>query len=69
MKSIRIHVSDARGNNEEIFAPVLCVLKWKDEEEVLAQVNAVKYGLTGSIWTTILATAHHTARRVEAGYI
>ena len=55
--------------NEEIFGPVLSVIKWKDEEEMFAQVNAVDYGLTGSIWTTSLASAHRAASRVESGYI
>jgi len=32
-------------------------------------VNAVDYGLTASIWTRDLATAHRAARRVEAGYV
>jgi len=55
--------------NEEIFGPVLSVIKWRDEEEMFAQVNAVDYGLTGAIWTTSLANAHRAASRVESGYI
>jgi len=55
--------------NEEIFGPVLSVLKWKDEEEMFAQVNAVDYGLAGAVWTTNLANAHRAASRIEAGYI
>lgn len=55
--------------NEEIFGPVLSVIKWRDEEEMLEQVNAVEYGLTGSVWTSSLATAHRAASRIESGYI
>ena len=55
--------------NEEVFGPVLSVLTWKDEEAMFEQVNSVEYGLTGSIWTTNLATAHRAAGRVESGYI
>jgi betaine-aldehyde dehydrogenase len=55
--------------NEEIFGPVLSVIKWKDEEDMLGQVNAVEYGLTGSIWTASLASAHRAASRVESGFI
>ncbi|MPZ38989.1 MAG: aldehyde dehydrogenase family protein [Rhizobiales bacterium] len=58
-----------RIGKEEIFGPVLSVFKWKDEAEMLAQVNQVEYGLTCSIWTTDLATAHRTAGVVEAGYV
>jgi len=55
--------------NEEIFGPVLSVIKWRDEAEMIDQVNAVEYGLTASIWTQNLATAHRTAARVQAGFV
>lgn len=55
--------------NEEIFGPVLSVIKWSDEETMFEQVNAVEYGLTCSIWTTNLAGAHRAARRVQAGFV
>jgi betaine-aldehyde dehydrogenase len=54
---------------EEIFGPVLGVFKWRDEAKMLAEVNQVEYGLTASIWTNDLNTAHRTALAVEAGYI
>ncbi len=54
---------------EEIFGPVVGVFKWSDEAAMLEQVNAVEYGLTASIWTNDLATAHRAAASVEAGYI
>ena len=55
--------------NEEIFGPVLCVLPWSDETAMLADVNAVEYGLSASIFTRDLTTAHRCASRVDAGYI
>jgi betaine-aldehyde dehydrogenase len=54
---------------EEIFGPVLSVLKWTDAEKMLAQVNQVEYGLTCSIWTNDLTAAHRAAAAVEAGYV
>lgn len=54
---------------EEIFGPVLSVLRWRDEEEMLRAVNGVEYGLTAAIWTRDLARAHRTAARAEAGYV
>jgi betaine-aldehyde dehydrogenase len=60
---------DMRIGKEEIFGPVLSVFKWNDEQTMLAQVNGVEYGLTCSIWTNDLATAHRTAATVEAGYV
>jgi acyl-CoA reductase-like NAD-dependent aldehyde dehydrogenase len=54
--------------NEEIFGPVLSVIRWKDTEEVIAMANAVDYGLTASVWTENLRSALNTVRRIESGY-
>jgi betaine-aldehyde dehydrogenase len=61
--------SDMRIAREEIFGPVLAVIAWRNEERMLAEVNAVPYGLTCSVWTNDLTTAHRTALAVEAGYV
>jgi betaine-aldehyde dehydrogenase len=60
---------EMRIANEEVFGPVLAVLRWSDEEAMLEQVNRVEYGLTGSVWTTSLANAHRAAARIESGFI
>ena len=52
---------------EEVFGPVLSVLKWSDESAMLADVNAVEYGLTASIWTNDLSTAYRSAMAVQGG--
>ena len=54
---------------EEIFGPVLSVLRWEDEAEMLEQVNRPEYGLTCSIWTNDLHRAHRAAAAVEAGFV
>ena len=54
---------------EEIFGPVLGVFKWSDEAKMLDEVNSVEYGLTCSIWTNDISTAHRTAAAVEAGFV
>jgi len=54
---------------EEIFGPVVSLLRWSDERAMLADVNAVEYGLTASIWTRDVTAALRTASRVEAGYV
>ncbi len=54
---------------EEIFGPVVAVIKWRDEAAMFEQVNSVDYGLTASIWTNDLTTAHRAAAEVEAGFI
>jgi betaine-aldehyde dehydrogenase len=55
--------------NEEIFGPVLAVMRWRDEATMISEVNSVDYGLTCSIWTRDLDTAHRTAGAIEAGYV
>jgi betaine-aldehyde dehydrogenase len=54
---------------EEIFGPILSVLPWSDPEALIREVNGTPYGLTCSIWTDDLGSAHRVAARVEAGYI
>jgi len=54
---------------EEVFGPVLCVFSWTDEAAMLREVNAVDYGLTCSIWTDDLSTAHRAAAAVQVGYV
>ena len=54
---------------EEVFGPIMSVFKWNDEDTLWAQVNGVDFGLTGSIWTQNLNTAHRAARRMHTGYV
>ena len=54
---------------EEVFGPIMSVFKWSDEESLWTQVNGVDFGLTGSIWTQNLNTAHRAARRIHTGYV
>lgn len=60
---------DMRIFREEVFGPILSIIKWDDEEQLIADVNCVDYGLTASIYTQHLATAHRLAKRVESGYV
>jgi len=55
--------------HEEIFGPVLSVVKWSDEEELIGMVNATEYGLTAALWTKDVARALRLSRRIRAGYI
>ncbi|VCU69645.1 2-formylbenzoate dehydrogenase [Pigmentiphaga humi] len=61
--------ADMRIAQEEIFGPVLSVIKWSDETSMFEQVNAVEYGLTGAVYTRDLARAHRAASRIQAGFI
>jgi len=54
---------------EEIFGPVLSVLRFSDEAEALRVANGTSYGLAASIWTADVARAHALARKVQAGVV
>ncbi len=54
---------------EEIFGPVLSVLEWRDRDDLIAQANATRYGLTANIITNDLDWAMDAARRVQAGCV
>jgi len=54
---------------EEVFGPVLSILKWSDPEEALAMANQLELGLTAAIFTNDIKTAMDTARRVESGCV
>ncbi|MEM9224232.1 MAG: betaine-aldehyde dehydrogenase [Pseudomonadota bacterium] len=52
---------------EEIFGPVLALLTFEDEDEVVARANATPFGLAAGIFTADLARAHRVAGRLDAG--
>ncbi|MCX2934420.1 aldehyde dehydrogenase family protein [Mycobacterium sp. CVI_P3] len=54
---------------EEIFGPVLSVLRFRNEDEAVSLANDTKYGLGAFVHTTNLTTAHNVVRRLDAGYI
>ena len=59
----------ARTCREEIFGPILCVLPFDDEADLIAQANDTAYGLAAGVWTRDTAKAWRIARRIEAGTI
>ncbi|WP_414462608.1 betaine-aldehyde dehydrogenase [Hyphomicrobium sp. DY-1] len=52
---------------EEIFGPVMSVLRFRDEDDVIARANATRFGLAAGLFTRDLARAHRVAARLEAG--
>jgi betaine-aldehyde dehydrogenase len=54
---------------EEIFGPVLAVMEFDTYDMALALANDTRFGLTASVYTNDLRTAHAFARDVEAGFV
>lgn len=58
---------DMRIAKEEIFGPVMCVLDFETEDDVVARANATDFGLAAGVFTRDLARAHRVAATLEAG--
>jgi aldehyde dehydrogenase (NAD+) len=54
---------------EEVFGPVLSVIKFKDEEEALAIANDVRFGLGSGVWTSDIGRAIRMSERIQAGTV
>ncbi len=54
---------------EEVFGPVLSVIKFKDEEEAVAIANDIAYGLGAGIWTQSVRRATSVSKRIRAGTV
>jgi acyl-CoA reductase-like NAD-dependent aldehyde dehydrogenase len=54
---------------EEIFGPVLCVIKFKTEEEVIKMANDSEFGLAGAVWTKDINRALRVAGAIETGRV
>ena len=60
---------DCRTNQEEIFGPVVTIMPFDTEDEVLGYANSVRYGLSSTIWTENLSRAHRVAAKIESGIV
>jgi acyl-CoA reductase-like NAD-dependent aldehyde dehydrogenase len=54
---------------EEVFGPVVGVVRYKDEADAIALANATDFALGGAIWTKDVGRAHRLAHQLEAGVI
>ncbi|MEV0263316.1 aldehyde dehydrogenase family protein [Streptomyces sp. NPDC050617] len=54
---------------EEIFGPVVSILKYEDEDDAVRIANGTDYGLAGAVWAADEATAAAFARRLDAGQV
>jgi len=60
---------DMRIAREEIYGPVITVIRWKEDEDAVKIANSVPYGLAAVIMGKDLARVHHTAHLLKCGYV
>jgi len=60
---------DCKTNQEEIFGPVVTIMPFDTEEEVLKYANSTTYGLAASVWTQHLTRAHRVAANLQSGIV
>lgn len=58
-----------RVAREEIFGPILSILKWRTREQAVAMANATEYGLTAGVWTHDLKVAMSFVRAIQSGFV
>lgn len=56
-------------NQEEIFGPVLTLIPFKNEEDVIMMANSTKYGLSASIFTENISKGHRVASAIKSGVV
>ncbi len=60
---------DSTIAQEEVFGPVLSVLRYRDDDDAVAIANNSRYGLSGAVWGTDVGRAVGVARRIRTGQV
>ncbi|RAL12823.1 aldehyde dehydrogenase family protein [Aspergillus homomorphus CBS 101889] len=60
---------DSRVVREEPFAPILPLLKWSDEDDVIARANDSEYALSASVWSRDMVQARRLVDRLQVGSV
>lgn len=61
--------SSSRLAQEEVFGPVVAMIPFDDDDEVVDLANGTNYGLVGGLWTRDIGRAHRVAGKLEAGFV
>jgi acyl-CoA reductase-like NAD-dependent aldehyde dehydrogenase len=67
--SYTLKYEGSRPVDEEQFGPVLPVIKYSDNDDVIRRANAANYGLGASVWSSDTARARQVASQIEAGTV
>jgi aminomuconate-semialdehyde/2-hydroxymuconate-6-semialdehyde dehydrogenase len=60
---------DCDINQEEIFGPVVTIIPFKTEQEVVEMANSTKYGLSASVFTENISKGHRVAANIDSGVV
>lgn len=66
---IELKTNDCTINKEEVFGPVVTLLPFDSEVEVLQYANGTKYGLSATVWTENLSRAMRLSENIQAGIV
>ena len=66
---IEVPTDECRVNQEEIFGPVVTIMPFYTEDEVLQMANKVRYGLSATLWTNDLKRTMRMTNQLQAGIV
>ena len=66
---IEVPTDECRVNQEEIFGPVVTIMPFKTEDDVLTMANKVEYGLSATLWTNNLKRTMRMSNQLQAGIV
>ena len=66
---IEVQDNSCTLNQEEIFGPVVTIMPFNDENEVVAIANDVSYGLSATLWTNDLKRTMRVSKQIQAGIV
>ncbi|MCF7560538.1 aldehyde dehydrogenase [Sabulilitoribacter multivorans] len=66
---VEVSSDDCRINQEEVFGPVVTIMPFNSEDEVLEMANKVKYGLSATLWTNNLKRTMRMSNQLQVGIV
>jgi len=66
---IEVETNECKVNQEEIFGPVVTIMPFKTEDDVLQKANHVKYGLSATLWTNNLKRTMRMSNQLQVGMV